>query len=139
MAVIRAEAPGWRALRMHESSPIPRGASATLMRECPGYVASQFFRACHSLGSPDMGVTCEDLEQRTFADETFDLIVKQDVLEHDFRPVSHQEIWRTLRPGGPHAHTMSIYKTIIKSDCRAERLTGVAIRHWYPRSIMAIR
>jgi len=33
-----------------------------------------------------MGVTCKDLEQQTFADETFDLIVTQDVLEHDFRP-----------------------------------------------------
>lgn len=33
-----------------------------------------------------MEVTCEDLEQQTFADETFDLIVTQHVLEHDFRP-----------------------------------------------------
>ncbi|MBA2591465.1 MAG: class I SAM-dependent methyltransferase [Gammaproteobacteria bacterium] len=55
-----------------------------------------------------MGVTCEDLEQQTFADEAFDLIVTQDVLEHEFPPdLVHQQIGRTLRSGGPHVHTMT--------------------------------
>ncbi|MGH8487345.1 MAG: class I SAM-dependent methyltransferase [Gammaproteobacteria bacterium] len=44
---------------------------------------------------------CENLEEQTFHDEFFDLVITQDVFEHVFHPdLAIREIARTLRPGG---------------------------------------
>ena len=44
------------------------------------------------------GYRCEDIERQTFADETFDLVISQDVMEHVFRPdLSYRQIYPTLR------------------------------------------
>lgn len=47
------------------------------------------------------GIRNEDLERQTFADETFDVVMHLDVLEHLFDPFrALEEIHRTLKPGG---------------------------------------
>ena len=47
------------------------------------------------------GVRCENLEELTFPDESIDLHISQDVMEHVFQPKrAFAEIARTLRPGG---------------------------------------
>ena len=54
-------------------------------------------------------VSCQDLECLTFPDESFDLLITQDVLEHVLRPDrAVAEIARVLRPGGAHVFTMPI-------------------------------
>lgn len=121
MMALQSERPNWRALSIHESSPMDRGASVLLRRDCPKYVSSQYFPGI-APGTVHKGSRCENLEQQTFASETFDIVVTQDVMEHVFRPDrAHQEIWRTLKMGGVHIHTAPIYKDLVKSERRAEK------------------
>ena len=56
-------------------------------------------------------VTCQDLECLTFEDESFDLFITQDVLEHVLRPdLAVNEIARVLRRGGAHVFTVPVYR-----------------------------
>jgi hypothetical protein len=43
MHVIQKFFPNWRDYSVHESSPVPRGASLKLMRNVNNYVATQYF------------------------------------------------------------------------------------------------
>lgn len=129
MATVRLEAPNWRKMQIHESSPVPRGTSLVLQQECPGYIATQFFPGI-PLGTMHRGVRCENLERQTFDDASLDLVITQDVLEHVFRPdLVHQEIWRTLRTGGLHIHTTPIYKHRVETERRAEILANGQITY----------
>ena len=100
--------PKWRELKIHESSP--NGATFDkFSSQCLNYVASQFFPGIPS-GSIRAGFRCEDLANQTFDDESFDIVITQDVLEHLLDPVkSLKEICRTLRPGGVHIFTVPWY------------------------------
>jgi hypothetical protein len=115
--------PEWRRLKIHESSPAERGASQKIRRECPGYVASHFdpnipFGTVH----PNGKYRSEDLEHQTFDDESFDLVITQDVFEHLFRPdLAIREIARTLRPGGAHIGTVPLVRREQPSRRRARR------------------
>jgi SAM-dependent methyltransferase len=53
------------------------------------------------------GTVCQDLTRLTFPNESFDLIISSDVLEHipDLRKAFH-ESWRVLRPGKSHLFTV---------------------------------
>ena len=53
------------------------------------------------------GARCEDISQLTFEDESFDVIVSSDVLEHVFDlRAALTEVLRVLRPGGVHLFTV---------------------------------
>lgn len=111
--------PTWRDLAIHESSPVLRGISAKMKRECSQYVASQHY-AGDKLGKSIRGFRNEDLEAQTFADRTFDLVVTQDVMEHVNRPdEAMREIARTLKPGGGYLFTVPTYKDHLISERRA--------------------
>ena len=100
--------PDWRELRIHESSPYG-SASEKLKRECRQYVGSHLFMDVPR-GGHKWGLRCEDLERQTFEDESFDLVVTQDVFEHVLDPASgFREVARTLRPGGAHVFTVPYY------------------------------
>ncbi|MCA9522825.1 MAG: methyltransferase domain-containing protein [Myxococcales bacterium] len=119
MAVIDAYFPMWRELRIHESSPAKGGASRRLALECADYVPSQFFPG-RVRGAMVDGVLCQDLEQLTFADESIDLHVTQDVMEHVFHPDQvFKEIARTLKFGGAHIFTVPIVNKLAPSERRA--------------------
>jgi SAM-dependent methyltransferase len=119
--------PRWRECAIHESSPADRGLSLILKDECRGYVASQFFPN-GTPGSLYNGYRCEDLERQTFASETFDVVITQDVMEHVFQPdAAYREMYRTLRAGGLHIHTTPIYKDKVTSERRAARENGKII------------
>jgi SAM-dependent methyltransferase len=125
--VLEEKRSDWRNCAIHESSPARRGISLKLATQCPGYVGSHYF--------PDqpMGATVrnENLEQQTFADNSFDLVVSLDVMEHVFAPWKvYQEIYRTLRPGGFYLHTFPIGKGVVKSHKPRAELNGDgSIRH----------
>src|SRR5579862_2545780 len=89
--------PGWRDLRIFESSP--GGASSEkLARECASYQSAHFFPDV-APGEFKDGVRCENLEALTFGDSVFDLVVTQDVFEHVFHPdAAFREIARVLAP-----------------------------------------
>jgi SAM-dependent methyltransferase len=100
MQVLRELLPNWRDCSIHESSPVYRGASLMLARNCSNYIATQFFRDIRR-GETKDGVRCEDLEQQTFRDNSFDVVITQDVMEHIFHPDrAYREVWRTLKCGG---------------------------------------
>lgn len=108
MHVIEQYFPNWRDLVIHESSPAPRGASVRLRRECRNYVGSQYFPGEPS-GSVVRGMRCENLEALSFASESVDLHITQDVMEHVFDPAQvFRELARTLKAGGAHVFTVPI-------------------------------
>lgn len=85
MIVLDMFYPNWRELKIHESSPADRGVSKKLSQECKGYVPTHYFPQI-PLGLINNGFRCENLEKLTFADETFDLTITQDVMEHVLNP-----------------------------------------------------
>jgi SAM-dependent methyltransferase len=133
MYVLNLLYPEWRTLKIHESSPADRGTSLKIRQECPGYIASHFdptipFGTNHSSGN----YRSEDLEHQTFEDESFDLVITQDVFEHLLRPdLAIREIARTLRPGGAHIGTVPLVRREQPSRRRA-RLSEGKIIHELP-------
>ena len=74
---------------------------------------------------PD-GARCEDITCLTFPDNSFDLIISGDVLEHVPDPnAAFRETFRVLRPGGFHLFTVP---TAEKTVRRAEIVDGT-VRH----------
>jgi SAM-dependent methyltransferase len=132
MWVIDEFYPDWASLAIHESSPIGRGTSLRLKQGCPGYVPSQFFPG-KALGSDVDGVRCENLEALTFSDESLDLHITQDVMEHVFSPsAAFRELARTLKPGGAHIFTVPIVNKREPTRVRARRRQDGAIVHLLP-------
>jgi SAM-dependent methyltransferase len=106
--VLDGEFPTWRTLAIHESSP-GGAASNKLAAECPSYVGTHFFPDVPP-GSSKGGVRCENLERQTFASDSFDLVITQDVFEHVLHPdKAFAEVARTLKPGGAHVFTIPWY------------------------------
>lgn len=130
MHVLTLCMPRWREMTIHESSPAPRGASLKLATECPNYVGSQYL--------PDPatrtgGVRHEDLEALTFDDESLDLHVTQDVMEHIFHPTrAFAELGRTLRPGGLHAFTVPLVRQHHPTLVRARLAAGGEVEYLEP-------
>jgi len=68
--------PGWRELTVHESSP----SFSFFEKHCPRYSSSFYFEGV-ARGGYRNGMRCEDLLNLTFADETLDIFITQDVME----------------------------------------------------------
>ncbi|MEZ5985954.1 MAG: class I SAM-dependent methyltransferase [Hyphomonas sp.] len=131
MRAINLYIPDYKRKRIHESSPGGRGVSVKLGRDCPGYSYSHYFPNV-PLGSVhrERGERCESLEALTFADNTFDLFITQDVMEHVFNPaVAFQEIARVLKPGGKHILTVPLVNKCNPSSRRAALDADGTIRH----------
>lgn len=134
MNVIQLTFPNWRNLSIHESSPVGRGASLKLRDECEKYLASQYDPAI-GFGNKNQtaGYQSEDLEHQTFSDETFDIVVTQDVMEHVFDAnMTFREIYRTLKPGGAHIFTTPLVNKEKPSLKRAEKNASGEIIYLYP-------
>ncbi|MDO8841486.1 methyltransferase domain-containing protein, partial [Methanocalculus sp.] len=77
----------------------------------PGYIASEFLDDLEHGRVKSNGVHCEDLQNLSFSDELFDLVITQDVLEHVQDPErALQEIQRVLKPGGYHIFTIPYHE-----------------------------
>lgn len=97
--------PSWRNLDVYEAGPSGR-FSSYLAQECHRVTAS-FYLPSVPWGQSYDGMRSEDLENLTFDDASFDVVVTQDVLEHVLRPtVALAEIARVLRPNGLHLFTV---------------------------------
>ena len=63
-----------------------------------------------ALGKTREGIECQSLEELTYYDERFDLIVSSDILEHVRKPwVAFAEIFRVLKPGGSHVFSIPLH------------------------------
>ena len=108
MKTIMDTYPNWKELDIHESSPIDRGHSVNLKKNAQNYTVSQYFPN-EILGATVQDVRNEDLEQQTFSDESFDVVVTSDVMEHIYDPEkAFKEIHRTLKPGGAHIFSVPL-------------------------------
>lgn len=127
IAVLDSFFPDWRQLAIHESSP-SGAASEKIARECRRCVQTHWFPGVPR-GAIRDGYRCEDLEQQTFGDAAFDLVVSQDVMEHVLDPGrGFAEIARTLKPGGAHVFTVPWFywkPTLV----RAARDEAGGVRH----------
>jgi SAM-dependent methyltransferase len=100
------EEPAFRRLSVYE--PAMGGTLRDHLSGLPDYLQSRYWPDVPS-GEYRDGVLCEDLEQLTFPDETFDLVISSDVFEHVRRPWhAFAELARVLRPGGRHVFTVPI-------------------------------
>ena len=128
--------PNYRELGIHESSPADRGASPKLKSECSNYSSSQYFpNITHGNIDPKTGFRCENLESLTFPDNSFDIFVTQDVMEHIFDyEKAFKEIARVLKPGGAHIFSVPLINKGQKSECWASRSeNGEIIYHHEPQ------
>ena len=110
----------WKQLYIHESSPATRGTSAKLKKNCENYLGTHYYSNFAKGEIHDSGWRNEDLENQTFPDESFDLVITQDVMEHIFDPAkAFLEIARTLKPGGSHIFTVPLLMKEKPSSVRA--------------------
>jgi ubiquinone/menaquinone biosynthesis C-methylase UbiE len=70
-------------------------------------------------------VLCENLENLTFACNSFDIVITEDILEHvrNYRKAL-SEIHRVLKPGGKHIFTIPfsfVQKTIVRIDTSKDK------------------
>lgn len=116
MLTIKNEYPNWKTLKIHESSPGKRGHSITLKAQAKDYIETQYF-SNEPLGEMINGIRNEDLEHQTFHDETFDLVITSDVMEHVYEPEkAFKEIHRTLKPGGAHIFSVPLVNKHKKTE-----------------------
>lgn len=86
-----------------------------------------YFRPGHAVGMerPD-GARMEDITRLSFGDESLDLIVSSDVLEHvPDANAAFRESYRVLRPGGAHVFTVPFEQKTIQRAL----LNNQTIRH----------
>jgi len=122
--------PDWKNLKIHETSPANRGASVRLMKEAEHCISSQYFKGIPS-GSFYNGFLCEDLENLSFPDESFDLHISQDVMEHIFDPAkAFKELARTLKPGGAHVFTTPLVNKHKPSTVCARLKSDGSVEHF---------
>lgn len=115
--VLKKLFPNYRYLKIHESSPLDT-MSKRMFGDCSFYTASHYFPDI-PLGEKKDGYRCEDLERLTFKDNTFDLFITMDVMEHVLDPdIAFKNIQRVLKPGGAHIFTLPIYdrpETVVRA------------------------
>lgn len=117
--------PNYKNLYIHESSPM--GASSEFMaKNCKNYSSSHYFSDIHT-GDIKNGYRCENLESLTFKNESFDILITQDVFEHIHHPeLALKEIERVLKSGGAHIFTVPYYPNI-KSSPRIIEKNGASV------------
>jgi SAM-dependent methyltransferase len=127
--VLDSRFPGWEQLVIHESSP----SNDFISRYASQYSASQYFPDVPRGETAANGVRSEDVENLTFGDESIDIFITQDVLEHVFRPErAIAEIHRVLKPGGAHVFTAPKHKGLLETVQRAALNSDGTIEYLLP-------
>ena len=83
------------------------GSVDKFLRKHKDYASSEILpKARFSSGTIVDGIRYENLEDPSFADSMFDIIISSDVMEHLQRPyVAHKKLFNALKPGGAHVFT----------------------------------
>ena len=96
------------------------GAIRKILSDLPNY-QNLFYYPGHPMGSLVDGIRNENLEELTFSDNTFDLVITSDIFEHIRHPwQAFKEIHRVLIRGG--VHIFSIPGTIPLNDTTRARV-----------------
>ncbi|WP_143684528.1 methyltransferase domain-containing protein [Variovorax sp. KK3] len=104
------------------------GAVHRVLSTNPGYVCSEYFGAEYRSGETVRGCRHEDLQNMSFADQSLDIVLSSDVLEHMPDPYrAHREIFRVLRRGGRHIFTVPFDSAAPLDDRRADLVNGEVV------------
>ena len=108
------------------------GSLHSFLERLPHLAFSQY-RSADQLGQIIDGDRNEDMCRLTYADESFDLVLSSDTLEHvpDFR-AALRETRRVLRPGGRHVFTIPIITSRETTKARAEIDSDGRVVHLMP-------
>ncbi len=107
------------------------GAVFDCLNRLPGYVCSEYDRTNPNFDfGSEVTVQCETLENLTFEDDRFDLVITQDIFEHIKYPdIAFLEVNRVLKPGGHHVFTVPYHhgrKTVSRiTACRDRELLSL--------------
>jgi len=127
--VLNELCPNWREKRIHESSAVGRGISVKLAQQCYNYVGTQYFPEIER-GTTIDGWRNEDLEEQTFPNGVFDIVISLDVMEHVYFPDKVlKEIHRTLASDGVYICTFPIRKSQVDGWERRFELLPDGTRH----------
>lgn len=100
----------------------------------PGYQYSEYFGTGYQPGQIVKGIRHEDLQNLSFAQNSFDYVLTSDVLEHVPDPYqAHREIWRVLRSRGRHLFTVPFYPDRYFDEIRAYFKEGELIHKEPPQ------
>ena len=100
--------PQFRSLRIYEPGSI--GPFRPLLRKLPGYTNSGFWEDV-APGEWHDGLQCQDLMRLSYPNDSFDLVITSDILEHVRRPVAaFAEIDRVLKLGGAHVFSIPVLR-----------------------------
>jgi SAM-dependent methyltransferase len=81
------------------------------LKNLPGYNYSEYFDNVKPGELHRSGIICQDLQNLTYSDNTFDLVITQDVFEHIQDPdKAFVEIHRVLKPEGYHIFTIPYHE-----------------------------
>ncbi|MFO7673904.1 MAG: glycoside hydrolase family 99-like domain-containing protein [Lutibacter sp.] len=126
--VLDTYCPSWKDWKMHESSP----SNNYFSKLSKNYSFSHFFPN-QKLGIFFEGMRNENLEDLTFPDNSFDLIVSLDVLEHIFDPKKAiREMLRVVKLGGNVVFTVPIHKNLNKTFQRASLSSNGELEYLSP-------
>ncbi len=107
--------------------PALHGPFVNAFKKLPRYVRSYYWPD-RPLGEADAnGIRNEDITKLTFADNSFDLVVTSDVMEHvyDFKG-AFAEVLRVLKPGGIHVFSIpNAWPFPDATEARVEIVDGV--------------
>lgn len=82
------------------------------LRKLPNYHCSEYFDNVPIGTLNESGIRCESLEEFTYGDNSFDLVITQDVFEHVANSdKAFMEVYRVLKPGGYHIFTIPFHET----------------------------
>lgn len=103
------------------------GAVASTIRDLECVVTSEYYDGCQS-GEWRDGIQCQNIEEMSFEDQSFDLIITEDVLEHvqDYKRAL-SDIYRVLKRGGFFVFTVPFF-----FDRKTEPLWGLEQGTWKP-------
>lgn len=107
-----------------------RRAVHDALRHLPRYRCSEYLASDLCSGAVVDGIEHQDLQTLNFPDETFDLVLSGEVLEHVPDPYgAHAEIYRVLRPGGRHVFTAPYIAAASLDSVRARLDDNGEIKH----------
>lgn len=98
--------------------------------QSPQYTFSEFFGPEFVGGTYHRGIRHENLTALSFSDESIDVMLSSDVMEHMPDPYQgHRDIFRVLKHGGRHVFTVPFYPWEVLDDKRA-RIVGETIEYY---------
>ena len=96
------------------------GALHNYLAKMENYICSEYFGNSHKSGDIVNGIMHQDLTNLSLSDESVDLVISSDVLEHIPNPYkAHEQLYRILRKGGRHVFTVPFNQTESFDEDRA--------------------